>query len=379
MIVAYSVATKFGGGGIGTTAFNAVRGIYNAKDLERVYCTSNGQSQIPASLIFSTRVSFFERFRFLPSSYQWLLKDIAHDLVVSKMLSRCDIFHVWNGHGLYSLRKARRLGARTVVERASTHPLTFERIINEEYRLRGLPTFSLLPFNKQRLLREFTETDYITVPSDFSYKSMLENGVPEEKLVKLSFGVDLNLFWPNPSIVQPASPAGGRSTFNVLFVGQVGFRKGVLYLLEAWKKLGLKDAKLRILGQEDSEIKPFLAPFRNDPSIEFLGYGNSLELYQNSDVFILPSLEEGSALVTYEALACGLPVITTHESGSVIEDEQDGFIVSASDSGQLAERIQFLHKHPELVREMSSKARKKVENYSWESYSRNLVQFYNSI
>jgi len=375
MKVNYSVATKFGGGGIGTTAYNAVRGIYDSGILEKVYCTANGQNKIPSSLISTTGVSFFERLRFLPSSYQWLLKDVAHDLRVALMLrsikaTNVNVFHVWNGHGLYSLRQARKLGAKVIVERASSHPLTFEKVISDEYAKRGLKPFKLISLNKNRLLQEFKETDYITVPSDFSYQSMLENGVPESKLVKIPFGVDLERFKPADK------PHEG---FNVIFVGQVGFRKGVLYLLEAWKKLGLKDAKLRILGQEDYEIKPFLAPFRTDPSIEFLGYGNSLDMYQNSDVFVLPSLEEGSALVTYEALACGLPVITTNESGSVVSDNQDGFIVKSREATTLVEKLDYLYNNRTASVVFSTKARKKAELYSWESYGGRLIRFYESI
>jgi glycosyltransferase involved in cell wall biosynthesis len=367
MKVIYSVATRFGGGGIGTTAFNAVAGIYSAGALDRIYCASNGQALIPAPLITSTNVSFLEGFKFLPSSYQWIIKDVAHDLLVSRQLGNSDIFHVWNGHGLYSIRKAKHHGARTVVERASSHPLTYERIINEELRTRGVRPQKLLNVNKKRLLAELLETDYIMTPSDFSYQSLVENGVPQEKLVKLAFGVDSNHFKPLSKRY---------SGFNVLFVGQVGFRKGVLYLLEAWKKLGLKGAQLRILGQEDSEIKPFLVPFRNDLSIKFLGYGDSLELYQNSNIFVLPSLEEGSALVGYEALACGLPIITTFESGSIAEDGQEGFIVKAGDTNQLAERLEYLYKHPELTREMSVRARKKAEVFSWQSYGSGLLAVY---
>lgn len=373
--VIYSVATRLNGGGIGTTSFNAVKGIYDAQILGRVYCTSNGQSHIPPSFISSTNVSIFERLPFLPSSFQWLLKDAAHDLIVASMLrsieaNSFDIFHVWNGHGLYSMIKAKKLGAKIVVERASSHPLTYERILNEELKIRGANPQKLLAINKKRLLAELMETDYITVPSDFSYQSMVENGVAAEKLVKLSFGVDTEYFRPSNK---------AHEGFNVLFVGQVGFRKGVLYLLEAWKKLGLKDAKLRLLGQEDSEIKPFLTPFRNDPSIEFLGYGNSLELYQNSDVFILPSLEEGSALVTYEALACGLPLIVTRETGSVVEDGQEGFIVPSGDVDVLAEKIRFLYDNQTGAKEMGHRSRAKAKLYSWTNYGTKLVESYKKI
>lgn len=373
MKVIYSVATKFGGSGIGTTAYNAAFGIYKRGILEKVYCAAKAIKEIPADIIFSTGVSFFEGWRFLPSAYQWFLKDTAHDFLVSLNLSKVDfragdIFHVWNGHGLYSLREAKKKGARIVVERASTHPLTFERVMSEEYRKRGMKFLQMLSLNRNRLLQEFKEADFITVPSDFSYKSMIENGVEERKLIKIPFGTDTSRFRPAKNDDQP--------TFNVLFAGQVGFRKGVLYLLEAWKKLRLKDATLTIVGQEDFEIKKFLIPYRNDSSIKFIGYSDILPIYQSSHVFVFPSLEEGSALVTYEAMACGLPLITTLESGSIVEEGKEGFIVPPCDIDSLSERIKYLYENRAVGYEMGGRARDKVENYTWENYGKNLVNFY---
>lgn len=373
MKVVYSVATKFGGSGIGTTSYNAAFGIYKSGILEKVYCSSKAIREIPAGMIFSTGVSFFEGLRFLPSTYQWFLKDTTHDFLVSRNLPKIDfgsgdIFHVWNGHGLYSLRTAKKRGARIVVERASTHPLNFERIMSEEYRKRGMKFSQMLSLNRDRLLKEFEEADFITVPSDFSYKSMIENGIDEKKLIKIPFGVDVSRFRPAKNDDQP--------TFNVLFAGQVGFRKGVLYLLEAWKKLRLKDATLTIVGQPDLEIKKFLIPYMGDSSIKFIGYSDLLPLYQSSHVFAFPSFEEGSALVTYEAMACGLPLITTFESGSIVEEGKEGFIIPSCDASSLCEKIRYLYDNPEVRREMGIKAREKVSNYSWETYGERLVKFY---
>lgn len=376
MRVVYSVATKINGGGIGTTSYQAILGIERAGFLSKVICSSQSKAVIPQEKIYTTNTSFAEKLRFLPSSYRWLLKDVLHDLLSLRYLEGLpepiDIFHVWNGHGLYSLRRAKKMGAITIVERASSHPLSYERIMKEESRIRGIQPQYLLSINKKRLLAELSEVDYITVPSDFSYQSMLENGIPASKLVKLPFGVDLDLFRPNPSDVQ-------RSTFNALFVGQVGFRKGAAYLLEAWQKLGLKNAKLRLLGQEDPVAASFLKRFKNDPSIEFLGYNQSLKFYQESDVFVFPSLEEGSALVTYEALACGLPVITTFESGSVVEDGEEGYIIPARNGVAIADRIKYLYDNAAIRRQMAIKARARAEKYSWERYGLRLTDSYKKI
>lgn len=382
MKVVYSVATRLNGGGIGTTADQAVRGILVAGYLKRVFCSSKAATEIPGNLIFSTNSSFFERLRFLPSHHRWLVKDLVHDLVVSTTLlcsnvvtrgrEKFDIFHVWNGHGLYSLPQARKMGARIVVERASSHPLTYERIMNRELGIRGLRPQSLMVINKKRLLTELAEADFMAVPSEFSYQSMIESGIPAEKLVKIPFGVDSNRFRP---LVEKKAQAA----FEVLFAGQVGLRKGVLYLLEAWTKLNLREARLTIVGQPDAEIGTFLREFENDRSIRFLGYRDLLPLYQSADLFVLPSLEEGSALVTYEALACGLPVVTTFEAGSVVEDRQEGLIVPSRNAEALCGAIKKVYEDSVLRKALSNRARIRAQSYSWERYGQNLVDFYRRI
>jgi len=370
MKVAYSVATQFGGSGIGTTSYHAVKGVYDHQNLDKVYCSSYRLRDIPQSYIKSTNSSFIENIRLVPSVYQWFLKDNYHDLLVSFQAHPVDIFHGWNGHSLLSLRKFKRKGAKIVIERASSHPTTQVEILSKEFRKRGLNSYQMLSLNMKKLLQEFRECDYITVPSPFSYQSMVENNVPTEKLIQLPFGVDTKGF-------KPGQKSGGR--FEVLFVGQVGFRKGIPYLLEAWKELQLKDAHLTIVGQIDPTIVEFLTRFRQDPSITFAGFTPTLPLYQQADVFVFPSLEEGSALVTYEALACGLPVITTQASGSVVVDGDEGFIIPAGDSRFIGEKIQTLYDKTELRQKMSLAARHKAQQYTWESYGERLVSAYKKI
>ncbi|MCL5004206.1 MAG: glycosyltransferase family 4 protein [Patescibacteria group bacterium] len=377
MKAVYSIAAKLGGSGIGTTAFQAVRGIYSVGVLDKVFCTSNVQSVVPSKLISLTNVSFWESLKFLPSRYQWFLKDLTHDLGVTLMLRSIkadgvNIFHVWNGHGLYSLRQAKNLGAKIVVERASSHPLTYEKIMQGEYRFRNLKFSQMLLPNKDRLLKELDEADYITAPSEFAFESLLENGVGEKRIIKIHYGVDLDLF-------RPAAGTGKSNKFRVIFVGQLGLRKGALYLLEAWKKLGLKEAELLLLGQLDRETEPLFRFYRSDPSIHFMGFTKTLPYYQSGNVFVLPSLEEGSALVGYEALACGLPSIVTFESGSVVEDGREGYVVVSRDADSLAQRLEYLYRNPAVCERMSILARQKAENYSWENYGKNLVSAYEKI
>jgi glycosyltransferase involved in cell wall biosynthesis len=107
-----------------------------------------------------------------------------------------------------------------------------------------------------------------------------------------------------------------------------------------------------------------LAGFRRDPA----------PVYRSADVFAFPSLAEGSALVTYEALASGLPVVTTANAGSVVRDGIEGFIIGAGDAGALAQRLDELHRDPCLREAMGRAARERAAAYTWERYGRAFAQ-----
>jgi len=373
--VVYSIAAKFAGGGIGTTSYNAVRGIARHQYLKKLFCTSQAPNEIDPSLVSETHTALFDRLPFISQPYKYQLKDVWHDRIVASRLPQCDIFHVWNGHGLQSLQKAKRQGAVTIVERASSHINTYEEILQREYQRWGVAAPVVLPQVKERLLAEYELADYITTPSEFAHRSMVENGVPAKKLKLIPFGTDLERF-------KPAFSKKKKDTFNVLFVGQVGFRKGILYLLQAWRELSVLDPKglvLYILGGVEPGAENIIKDYKDDRSVHFVGYADPLPYYQKADVFVFPSIEEGSALVTYEAMACGLPVITTFESGSLVKDGKEGFIVPAADADAIATRLQEIYSKPKLREKMSENALKKVKDYSWENYGERLVQFYEEI
>jgi glycosyltransferase involved in cell wall biosynthesis len=100
---------------------------------------------------------------------------------------------------------------------------------------------------------------------------------------------------------------------------------------------------------------------------------------QQADVFVFPSIEEGSALVTYDALACGLPVITTPNAGSVVRDEIDGLIVPIRDVGALAAALQRLREDRDLRERMGRSARTRAEEYPWSRYRHSLLAAYRQV
>ena len=136
-----------------------------------------------------------------------------------------------------------------------------------------------------------------------------------------------------------------------MFVGRIGRRKGVADLLEAWRRLALHGGAAPGRARRTSEGRRLLK--RYEGCYRFSGHIRSTRSTgssQQSDVFVFPSLAEGSAYVTYEAMASELPLVTTPNSGSVVRDGVDGFLVPAGDIDAIGERLALLHAEPALRR-----------------------------
>lgn len=374
MKVIYSINAKFGGAGVGNIAFHAVSGIHRAESLERLFINSNAQHRVPSSRIRQWGI-FGRGIKYLsakePSGLLDHWSNVLFDAWVAAQLPRGDIFHGWNGLALASLRASKRRGLVTVVERASAHLATVVELMREEYVRWSIP-FRFPMWNYQRTLDEFTECDYITVPSPFARDSILAHGVPETKLIEIPFGVDLNKFSPNPN---PAP-----HPFRVIFVGRISIAKGAQYLLQAWRQLKWSDAELWLVGNITFDFAPLRDRWATLSGVSFIDHTRSVaDLYRQCDLFVFPSIHEGSALVTYEAMASGLPVITTPNAGSVVRDGQEGFIVPIRDVNTLCDRMQRLRDHGNLRKQMGQAARLRAEEFSWSRYSDRLVEAYRRI
>lgn len=374
MKVIYSINAKFGGSGIGWTAYNAVVGIYRAGYLARLFVNSNAQTTIPRAFIRQWGIVGRGIKYLTAKDFTTLLdylQNILFDFWVAAQLPRAHIFHGWNGMALRSLRRARARGMITVVERASTHPITQARLMREEYARWNVP-FRFPTWNLTRLLHEFVEADYITVPSAFARATMLAEGVPAEKLIEIPFGVDLTRFAP--------ADATHTRPFRAMFAGNVSINKGVPYLLEAWRRLHWRDAELWIVGAIAPDFTAIRARWNDVPNVRFIPHTRELtRLMHECQVFVFPSIQEGSALVTYEAMAAGLPLITTPNAGSVARDGEEGFIVPIRDVDALCERLEQLRRDDGLRARMSRAARARAQAFTWEHYRARLVAFYERV
>ena len=300
----------------------------------------------------------------------------AHDLYVSRWLDRCHpkpaVFYGFEGSALLSFQVAKRIGIATVLDVPIIADATV--ILASEAKALGIETaFTRIgPRIRERLKKEVLLADRIIIPSPAVAASVAGNDVPLSKVRVLPFGVDLEQFQPATRHRQTTS----NRKFCALFVGKFDFRKGVHYLLEAWKRANLKDGELIIVGPP---IEPnFVANMRSQYSGSFVEAGNIphyevTSFYSRADIFLFPSLAEGSALVTYEALASGLPCIVTPEAGSVVRDGIEGFVVPAGDVATLKDRIMQLYRDVDLRHRMGKAARRRAEEFTWERYHNRLV------
>lgn len=223
------------------------------------------------------------------------------------------------------------------------------------------PTWKL-----ERKQQEVKLADHIFVASSVTKQSLLEIGVEPEKITVIPYGAPVDLFQPQPK---------NDACFRAMFVGRLSPRKGVHYLIQAWQELKLSDAELVLVGSNlfpAGWLEQYKDIYRHVPSVPHLLLN---EYYSSASVLVFPSLIEGFGLVILEAMACGIPVITTPNTGGidVISDGVEGFIIPIRDVEALKEKLDWCYSHPQELAEMGRAARRKAEQYNWSLYRQTLV------
>jgi starch synthase len=270
-----------------------------------------------------------------------------------------------SGSSLKTGQEVQARGGRFVCDRGSSHQRYQERIVAEEYRRWGVdrPVSDIRDTVREEKI--YAVADAITVPSSFAARSFVEEGVPAEKVRVIPYGARLEQF------VRTGEPAAGR--FEVLFAGSVGLRKGVPYLLEAFAKVRHPAKRLRVAGALNPDLRTVLGRLPQE-QVEMLGavsQARLAELMSTSHVMVLPSIEEGLALVQGQALACGCPVLASTNTGGedLFTDGVEGFIVPVRDVEALTDRMQRLADDPALQQRMSEAALRRVRSIGgWNEY-----------
>lgn len=372
----YSIFARIGGSGLDTDAFETLRASYRGGFLGKAVAYDNRQTEIPASFIYSLRWHPVRLISFLDRPYYYGAKKKYLDWIVSRQLAtgRYDLFHSWSGDCLRSLQVAKRLGIPSIVEIPTWHRDGGKQKIHQQEKPAAtgdVTTFerwkNRLLLQRKRFVREYDFADLLLVLSQKAAQTFRVRGFPEEKLFYLPRGVDVERF----------KPATRPETFRAVFAGALIKRKGIQHVLEAWHRLNLSNAELWLVGFVHDEAKPFLKEFWRD-NIRVVGFVRDPENYLNQGtIHVFPSQWEGSAKVTYEAAACGLPQITTREAGDVVRNGIEGIIVKPGDVNAIAAALEHLYRHPEIVNEMAVAARARVvENFTWDHFRTRLLDAY---
>ena len=255
-----------------------------------------------------------------------------------------------------AMRKAKKNGSITVGIATVAHPLLDQEIHSEEHRRFGSSSDAKSFKRMSALVEQF---DYIIAISDFIKTSYVERGFSADKIFVAYTGISI------PLVPERAHKS---DTFKVLYVAYTNPRKGLPYLLDAWQELKLPNAELVLVGKYSADVPEKLKEYcdniiHSNSSIRWAGdTRDPAPYYKEASIFVLPSLSEGNPRVVMEAMAHGLPVITTTNAQSVVEDGKSGFVVPIRDIAALKEKIAYLYNHRDTAEKMGQEARKVMEN-----------------
>jgi glycosyltransferase involved in cell wall biosynthesis len=304
-----------------------------------------------------------------------------HDRIVArrieKLAGQIDIIHTWPLGALETLKTAARLGIPTVLERPNAHTRFAMEVVQKECERLGvpLPSNHEHAYDAEKLEKEEKEYGLATrllCPSDFVMKTFLDKGFNRGQLARHMYGYDEKGIYPS---TEPRDPHRG---LTMLFVGVCAVRKGVHFALEAWvKSPASKDGTFLIAGEFLPAYRDKLAGMLSHPSVKVLGHRNDIpDLMRNSDILILPTLEEGSALVTSEARGSGCVLLVSEAAGAVCRHMDNALVHSVGDVSALAQHITMLHQDRALLERLRAASLSSVSELTWPAAGRMLLRVY---
>jgi glycosyltransferase involved in cell wall biosynthesis len=282
------------------------------------------------------------------------------DFFAASALIKTDVIFLHPGTILpRCLRRSAHLKAVSVSFATTAHFATNAQLEGEEMAYLDITDYrgTYGQYAKKFLHANAPAPDHLIAISEFVQESYISHRYPSERITFAIPDIDIHRFTPC------ATPP---TFFRVLYVAYTTPLKGLHYLLDAWESLKLPEAELVLVGgwgdMPDELKRRYEKRIAADPSIKWVGPSHTPEkYYHEASALAFPSLTEGNSHVVMEAMACGLPVVTTENAQGIVEDGKTGFTVPIRDSQALAEKIKYLYEHREEAAAMGRAARRAVE------------------
>ena len=296
------------------------------------------------------------------------------DKISSKYITQSDIFLALSGTGLNTGIQFKKKNKIYICERASSHISHAVKILKTEYKKFGI-NYDVDQKIVDREIKEYKSANFILVPSRFVQKTFAQKGIFNTKII--TYPSDNKIFYYKKERDYKSK------TFKIIFVGGITLRKGVHYLLDAFNNLNFENKELHLVGSISNDLKLFKNKILY-PNIFLHGHKSHSEineLFNKSNVFVMPSLEEGAAISVAQAMNTGLPVIVTENTGwkENVLKYKTGYVVKPKNASSIQNKLQYLNDNRSKLEFFSKNALQFSKNRSWDNYVKDLNKIIRNI
>jgi glycosyltransferase involved in cell wall biosynthesis len=377
--VLYSFPNKLGGPRICYTAWQQVNGLAAAGADVTVF-TGGLLRPVPSGVKVHTTLARGKLripYKLIGNARALALHDYLVSRQLERMVGEIDIIHTWPMGALRTLKVAASLGIPTVLERCNAHTRFAGEIVKKECERLGItmPPGHEHAENPEKVRieeEEYRLADRLLCPSDFVVRTFLQEKFPREKLARHQYGFDDTAYFPSP---EPRDPSRG---LTMLFVGGCAPRKGLHYALQAWLQSGAhRHGKLLIAGEFIPGYGEKLSSMLSHPSVKALGQRSDVpQLMRAADILILPTIEEGSALVTYEARGSGCVLLVSDAAGAICRHMENALVHRVGDVEALTKHIAMLDQDRELLSKLRTASLSTIGELTWTAAGVKLLDAY---
>jgi glycosyltransferase involved in cell wall biosynthesis len=377
--VLYSFPNKLGASRICYTAWQQVNGLV-AAGAEVTVFTGGLVRPVPSAVkVYTTlaRGKLRVPYKLIGSGRALALHDYIVSRKIDNLVGQVDIVHTWPSGALRTLKAAVRLGIPTVLERPNAHTRFAIEVVKKECERLGvtMPPGHEHGENPQKVRieeEEFRLAYRLLCPSDFVATTFLDHGFPHEKLARHQYGYDDKAYAPG------GRPLDQNRGLVMLFVGGCAPRKGLHYALEAWLQSSARRVgKFLIVGEFIPGYAEKLSSMLSHPSVQVMGQRTDVpDLMRSSDVLVLPSIEEGSALVTSEARGSGCVLLVSEAAGAICKHLENALVHRVGDVEALTRQITMLDEDRGFLEKLRSASLSTLSELTWAAAGAKLLRVY---